>query len=416
MTYCSALCASQSDTGAIVAPKAAPKQSKTIPTKPSPARVAPAAPKLARSVADAGAAPVVALASESTQAHSLPLASREEVATPRAMTKASPRRTALLIGCAAIAITGITILVVPGLFPGKTKPSDRATSALTDVAEPGAGGPKQPVDSAALEADKHALPSAAVLRRAAIEELESHLLAGGTRFQRLAGIALARIQNPSAVARLTELLAIEDSDLSRIDIAYGMALGGESKGRDYLVNELKNKRRDVRIDAARRLAELGDDAGRKTLVQMLSVRSHRLGAASVLAMLDDAEGLAVLSKTLNDKGETDENRMRAAVGLGRAGDQSARELLLEILHEGRYVVDAAGALAALGDKEAVPALERQLELSAMRVAAAESLRAMGAEVDLTIIATAMTSANEDGRIAAAEAILILTPAEALKTR
>ena len=99
--------------------------------------------------------------------------------------------------------------------------------------------------------------------------------------------------------------------------------------------------------------------------------------------------------------------MRAAVGLGLAGDDSARDLLLEILQEGKYVVDAAGALAKLGDKAAIPALERQLLLTAMRVGAAESLRSMNVEVDIAPLASSLVKSNAEGRIAAAEAILVL---------
>ena len=128
-------------------------------------------------------------------------------------------------------------------------------------------------------------PSPAELRVLSIAELERQLDEGAPRYRRLAGMALARLQHAGAMATLAELLKSETSDLSRIDIAYGLALAGDASGREYLVGELESRRRDVRIDAARRLVQLNDDAGRKALHQMLGVRSHRLGAASVLALL-----------------------------------------------------------------------------------------------------------------------------------
>ena len=249
------------------------------------------------------------------------------------------------------------------------------------------------------------------IRAAAVSELEKQLDSGTPRFQRVAGLALARVAHPAALERLSVLLKSEDSDLARIDIAFGLARAGDMLGREYLKSELASRRRDVRIDAGRRLAQLHDDAGRKALRQMLKVRTHKLGAAAVLALLGDEEGLAVLHQTLAAASSSDENRMRAAVGLGLSGDDSVKESLLTILQDSRYVVDAAGALAVLGDSNAVPALMRQLELTSMRVSAAESLALMNHDVDLQGLASSLLTSNELGRTAAAEAILILTASE-----
>ena len=246
------------------------------------------------------------------------------------------------------------------------------------------------------------------LRAAAIVELATQLEEGTPRFQRVAGLALARISHPQALEALARLLKTEDSDLARIDIAYGLARGGDALGRAYLVSELGSKRRDVRIDAGRRLAQLKDNAGTKALTNMLKVRSHRLGAASVLALLGDEAGLGILRETLSSPKSSEENRMRAAVGLGLSGEASVKGDLIAILEGERFVVDAAGALAVLGEASAVPALKRQLELSSMCVSAAESLASMQVEVDLRGLASVLLTSNELGRTAAAEAILILT--------
>jgi HEAT repeat protein len=268
------------------------------------------------------------------------------------------------------------------------------------------GSPEPADESATAETPARIDPS--VLREAAIRELEGMLASESPRLQRLAGMALARIAHEGAIETLSRLQKEETSDLRRIDIAYGLALAGREQGRHFLVEQTRNKRRDVRIDAARRLIQLGDDSGRKALVQMLGIRSHRIGAAAELALLDDERGIEVLEKTLRNKKSSSENKMRAAVALGRAGHESARDELASILADGQYVVDAAGALAALGDELAVPALEKQLGLAAMRVSATESLRQMHREIDLQPLATALASADEEGRVTAAEAILIAT--------
>jgi len=318
-------------------------------------------------------------------------------------------RKRVLLASGAIMAGGMAIAVVQSVSP--SSPSSASAehmeagidSTRAKVVVPEA----DPTAEASTAAEEEKPPSADALRALSIEELETQLKDGSPRFKRLAGMALARIKHPGAVATLAELLTTETSDLSRIDIAYGLALAGDASGREYLVRELDSRRRDVRIDASRRLVQLGDDAGRKALHQMLGVRTHRLGAASVLALLGDEKGLQILRETFESPKSSDENRMRAAVGLGFAGDPLAQEHLLEILGEGKYVVDAAGALATLGDRAAVPALHRQLLLTALRVGAAESLVSMKEEVDVTPLASALIKGNTEGRIAAAEAILVL---------
>jgi len=300
---------------------------------------------------------------------------------------------------------GMAIAVIQSVSPS-TPHSVSAEALDSSMVAPSEPTPADPVEEAASEETKTS-SDPALLRTLAIGELETQLKEGTPRYRRLAGMALARLEHPGAIAALTELMASETSDLSRIDIAYGLALAKDVSGRPYLVSELKSKRRDVRIDAARRLVQLGDDAGRNALTQMLGVRSHRLGAASVLALLGDEQGMEVLRETFEGAKTSDENRMRSAVGLGLAGNPLAQEYLLKILQDGNYVVDAAGALATLRDKAAIPALERQLSLTALRVEAAERLRAMQVDVDMEPIASALVKSNTEGRISAAEAILVL---------
>ena len=90
--------------------------------------------------------------------------------------------------------------------------------------------------------------SDAELRLAAIAQLENDLEEGAPRLQRMAGLALAQLSHKPALTFLRERLTSETSDLSRVDIAYGLALAGEEAGHAYLLSELKSKRRDVRVD------------------------------------------------------------------------------------------------------------------------------------------------------------------------
>jgi HEAT repeat protein len=318
--------------------------------------------------------------------------------------------------CGAIMLGGMAIAVVQAVSP--SSPS-RAT-ASEERGERDSGEPRSTASATKEEqADAPSPLSPQLLRANAVNALRDLLKSNSRRLVRLSAMALARVNDPEALAQLVELFELEESTLSKVDIAFAQARAGVQVGREYLVAQLSASRRDVRIDAARRLVELGDDSGRKALSQMLSVRSHKLGAAALLARLGDEKGIEVLAETLSNASASEENKMRAAVALGRAGGaegesdsaKQARELLLKILSDGRYVVDAAGALARLGDERAIPALERQLQLTSMRVSAAESLAGLQAKISLEPLAAALLEENDEGRVTAAEAILILTDSE-----
>ena len=172
---------------------------------------------------------------------------------------------------------------------------------------------------------------------------------------------------------------------------------------------LRSTRRDVRLEAARSLARLGDARGHDRLAEALDAVQLRLGAAENLAALGDARGIAVLKDAL--AGRETEPRLRAAVALGRAGDASGKEILLGIIDDGRLEIGAGDALARLGDHAAVPALERALGLGALRVQAAVALRRLGVDptvdAELGVLDRALASSDVVGKITAAEAALVL---------
>ncbi len=244
----------------------------------------------------------------------------------------------------------------------------------------------------------------------ALRTLIALMKSPSVRVQRIAAMALSRLgteEVPEAIDVLARLLEQEASELGRIEIAYALARAGDPRGRQMLVARLKDERRDIRIDAGRCLVQLGDDAGNAVLEQMLDLSTHRLGVAALLARRGNQEGLAALRAVLADAETTNELTMRALVALGRAGDASVRDRLVEILEDGRYHVGAADALAALNDRAAIPALVHQLGLPSLRVRAALGLRRLGETVSLDELGAALVQGNEAARVSAAEALLIL---------
>ncbi len=249
-------------------------------------------------------------------------------------------------------------------------------------------------------------PDREALYRAAVAELGLLAKSSSPRVKRLAAQALARTGDAAALTELRALLGEEQSQLGRIQIAYALARAGDKAALEELKSQLGAERRDVRLDAAKSLVQLGDDGGRKTLRAMLPLENYRLGAAGLLARLKDEDGLKALRAEVA-KNSSAENVMRAVVALGRAGQGDVQEQLRTIVNDRRYNVGAADALAALGDSAAVEPLTRQLGLSAMRVQAALWLRRLDQKVDLAPLQGALESGDEASRVSAAEALLVL---------
>lgn len=354
----------------------------------------------------------------------------------------SSRRSKIIALSAAMLVGGMVITIVSAVSPSSPSAvqaersqeqaslgnpamaavaSQMATANAAATGAVSGGAEDEPAPGSALVAPEPATdmePEAAPLSLAdmyteAEDTLEHYLESPSVRLQRIAATALARTGHARAIARLRQLLDKERVDLRKIEIAYALARTGDKPAQKLLRRRLGHKRRDVRVDAARSLVALGDDSGASVLERMLSVRSHRLGAAGLLARLKVPRGIRVLQKTLADRKTSAENKMRATVALGLAGDESVRTQLLELLADRRYQVGAAEALATLSDEAAVEALKQQLALPSLRVQAALGLRRMGAQADLEVLAAALDNGSDPARVSAAEAILILAGPESI---
>ncbi len=313
----------------------------------------------------------------------------------------------MILLSAAILLGGMVITIVNAVSP----------STPVDVRAHEAGVPDMatvvpaPAASTASTGEPPGVVAAAVDPYLGAQgTLRALMKSPSARVQRIAAMALARLgaaQAPEAVEVLARLVEEDTSELGRIEVAYALARAGDGRGRAVLIANLTHERRDVRLDAAGSLVQLGDDAGNRVLEHLLDLETHRLGVAATLARRGNEEGLAALRAALSDDEGSNELRMRALVALGRAGDASVRDRLVEIMNDGRYHVGAAEALAALNDRAAVPALIRQLELPSMRVRAAQGLRRLGEDVALDALVAALDQGSESARVSAAEAILIL---------
>ncbi len=264
----------------------------------------------------------------------------------------------------------------------------------------------------AAPAPTPAPPTTAAMLAQARSVLAVQLASGSPRVQRRAAEALARTGDPDARAALTTALAAEPSDIARVDIAYALARGGDARGTTALLAALAStQRRDVRAEAANQLARLGDARAAPVLADYLDVSQLRVGAAEHLAYLAESRALKVLAALRADPRTSVDDRARAVIALGIAGDASVTPDLRALLTDPRFNAYAAAALAALHDPAARPVLAEHLAIPSLRTDAARALRRLEPELDpaplLPPLAAALTSPKDTDAVQAAEAVLLL---------
>jgi HEAT repeat protein/YHS domain-containing protein len=258
-------------------------------------------------------------------------------------------------------------------------------------------------------------PAPAITAAQAVEQakavLGKNLKSDSPRVQRVAASALARTGNTDAIGQLVAALGKETSDIAKLEIAYAIARGGDKRGSDVLVAALSAPRRDVRLEAARRLALLGDKRATAVLAEYLDVSQLRLGAAEQLAYLADPAGLKALDAVRADPKATHDEQARATIALGIAGRKDVIPALEKLLSEKGTDAFAAAALAELHDIKARRVLEQELARPTRRAESARALRRLDAGLDpgplLPPLLAALHSAKDTEQVEAAEAVLLL---------
>ncbi len=284
------------------------------------------------------------------------------------------------------------------------------TRAEAPAAKPPAAIEQEPVKPAPPPPPPTFVPAEAHTR--AVEVLRAHLAVESFRVRRVAAAALGRESDPQAISTLVELLPSEQSEIAKLDIAYGLARAKDPRGFEILLAGLKSARRDVKADAARLLAALKDARAESTLNGLAGLAQFRISANEQLGRLGNKPAITRLDKLRADPATSEEDRRRAAIALGYAGQAAVAPELRALLTDTSFNPGAAGALAVLGDAAARPVLEKQLEVSSLRVGAAVALRRLEPQLDagkvLHLLMPDLESAKDTERVAAAEAVLVLT--------
>jgi HEAT repeat protein len=280
----------------------------------------------------------------------------------------------------------------------------------TGAVSPAAPDPQPKLgEPAAADAARGVVSPAEALDRAR-DVLRQQLKSDSPRVQRVAAMAFARTGDKDAIALLGNAVAKEGSEITKLDIAYALARASDKRGTEALVGALASPRRDVKGEAALRLAQLGDTRAAATLDEFLEYSQFRLGAAEKLAYLADPRALDVLEKVRTDPKATPDDQARAVVALGLAGRADVAEPLRALLADPRFNAFAAVSLAKLHDASARPVLVKQLAIPSLRVGAARALRRLEPDLDpaplLPPLVGALASKDTE-QVQAAEAILLL---------
>jgi YHS domain-containing protein len=264
-------------------------------------------------------------------------------------------------------------------------------------------------DAAAPDVLAPVTPGEALARATAV--LREHLQSESPRVQRLAASALARTGDAEALAVLADALATETGDTARLDLAYGLARGGDKRGFDALMAAAAADRRDRKLGAGERLALLGDRKAVQVLGSYLSASQLRLGVAEQLALFAEPRAIAVLEAVRADARAVPDEQARATIALAHAGRADMAPALRAMLDDDRNNAYAAAALAELRDEAARPVLEKQLGVSSLRVGAARALRRLSPEVDVSLLLGVLVAAldgdKDTEQVGIAEAILLL---------
>lgn len=299
----------------------------------------------------------------------------------------------VLLALAALGGGGAFAAYHFGLF-GKSEPAPVAIKPVE---------PKPvPVDALVIT------PQVALDRATAV--LREQMKSNSPRVQRIAASALARTGDKAAIEQLAAALAKETTDTAKLDIAYALARGGDTRGDDELMKAAAGPR-ELKHDAGRRFAQLRDKRAIRTLQGSLQYSQFRLSVAEQLAYFADPRAIEVLEQVRADEKATPDDKARATIALGHAARADVAPALQALLSDGRNNAFAAIALAELHDESARPVLIKQLDIPSLRVQAARALRVLApdrSQSDLLPPLLAALDSNKDTeQVQIAEAILLL---------
>ena len=188
------------------------------------------------------------------------------------------------------------------------------------------------------------------------------LLADPQSEVRSAGLALAAMILPPEEAEELLIRHLSDRDLRvRVEATGRLADLRRPSSRGAFAQAMRDEIFPVRFEAARGMAELKHSAGLEVLIEALDDPELRFRAIAALAQLGDKDALPALQRLFSKWFLPAFDRTQAAGALVRLGDASAAEHLLKRAGR-RWSADRAMAIELLGEVKVAGARERLEQL------------------------------------------------------
>jgi HEAT repeat protein len=224
--------------------------------------------------------------------------------------------------------------------------------------------PVQPFDRPGQRADFSSLPEPGQESlQSEISRLASQLKSSDEEERRQATLMLASLETPEAIPALTSALG-DPSERVRAHAITGLAHFNDPSLVAVIAARLaQDKKPFVRKTAAYALGRFGSPQGTATLVAALKDKDIEVRGAAAVALGEyaDPAAIAPLMGALEDKSDFVRAQSARALGVnGRAASQAV-SILIRLLSSDKdqYVRrHAATALGQIGDRAALPALER----------------------------------------------------------
>jgi len=196
-----------------------------------------------------------------------------------------------------------------------------------------------------------------------VARLAAQLRSNDEEERREAAMGLSSIRNDEAVAALTNALT-DNSPRVRAAVINALSERGSDSVALLLVTRLaEDNEQFVRKAAAYALAKFHSPERTAALIKALNDKDIEVRGAAAVSLGDhaDANAVAALSAALGDKSSF--VRAQAARGLGVNGSAAGQAVsrLISLLSsdpDGEVKRQAAAALGRIGDRSALPALER----------------------------------------------------------
>lgn len=240
----------------------------------------------------------------------------------------------------------------------------------------------------------------------ALAVLQKTLETSSPQMQEKAALSLARAKNDKAIAYLADALPRASTDTKRMEIAYALARAGDKRGLDALLAATKVQSRDTRLDAGKKLAQLGEKSAIAPLSPFIDTRFE---VAKVLATLGEPRAIKELEK-IRKEGKGDD-KTRATIALVAANKPEYVAEVQALLTDRSFRHDASIALAERKHVAARPILVENFHAQSTQPEVARALRLVEPDADLTPqileIEKGLASEKDLEQIKAADVLLML---------